>query len=134
VGKASLEPDFILKYRDSTYKLVELERPSKLVATQQGQPRADFTQASFQIAEWRAYIANHYELIKDRFPGISTSTSAILVIGRSTENAFGGGRKIHEYKATLRTLLSNTEVFTYDELWERANEAYTRLVSLVPHL
>jgi hypothetical protein len=134
VGKAHLEPDFILKYRDGTYKLVEIERPGELIATQQGQPRAAFTQASFQIAEWRAYIANHYDLLKDRFPGISTSTGAILVIGRSTEKAFGGGRKVHEYKATLRGWLSNTELFTYDELLERANETYTRLVSLSPHL
>ena len=131
-GKAYLEPDFVLKFPDGTYRLVELERPSKMIATKEGHPRAQFSQASFQIAEWREFIANHYELIRGRFPGIATSTGAMLIIGRSTEEALGGPRNVREYKATLRMLLTNTDIYTYDELWQRANEAYIRLVSLSP--
>src|SRR5262249_36017811 len=132
LGKAYVEPDFILKYADGSYKLVELERPSKDIATRQGHPRSEFTQASFQIAEWRHFIANHYNLIKSDFTGISANPSALLIISRSTAKSFGTGRRIHEYKALLRSFLPNTEVLTYDDLLDRAKQAHARLSTLSP--
>lgn len=71
LGKKYVEPDFIIRYPGNVYKLVELERPGKAVATKKGHPRAEVSQAAFQIAEWETYILNHYEAIKQRFPGIA---------------------------------------------------------------
>jgi len=51
IGKTSLEPDFLIRYPDRSYKLIEIERLSKNVATAQGQPRAEIAQAVFQCAE-----------------------------------------------------------------------------------
>jgi Shedu protein SduA, C-terminal len=130
LGKAYVEPDFILKYPDNTYKLVELERPSKEIATAQGHPRSSFTQAAFQIAEWRHFIANHYERIKEIFPGISNNPGALLVIGRSTEQNIGSLQNLLDYKAMLRAYLPNTDVYTYDDLLRRAEHAYIRLQAL----
>src|SRR5205823_4283323 len=56
LDKEYVEPDFLIRYPGNSYKLVELERPDKLMATKQGQPRAEVTQAAFQIAEWKDYI------------------------------------------------------------------------------
>jgi hypothetical protein len=130
LGKAYVEPDFILNYADGTYKLIELERPNKDVATKQGHPRGEFTQASFQIAEWRHFIAIHYELIKAKFPGISLNPGAMLVISRSTTKSFGVGRRMDDYKGLLRAYLPNTEILTYDDLLDRATRAYVRLSTI----
>jgi hypothetical protein len=130
LGKTYVEPDFILKYADGSYRLVELERPSKDIATNQGHPRSAFTQASFQIAEWRHFIANYYDQIKTSFPGISNNPSALLIISRSSEKSVGLGRKVNDYKAMLRAYLPNTDIMTYDDLLERAKHAYVRLQTL----
>src|SRR5205823_4083661 len=74
-GKMHVEPDFIVVERltsGPTYRLIEIERPGKQLATQVGHARAALTQAAWQIGEWKAYIANHYALIQDEFPGITT--------------------------------------------------------------
>jgi hypothetical protein len=92
LGKTYVEPDFIIRFPGRRYRLVELERPGKRVATVQGQPRAEVTQATFQIAEWRAYVANHYDIIRAEFPGISTACSATVIISRSSQGFLGAGR------------------------------------------
>jgi hypothetical protein len=130
LGKAYVEPDFVIRYPGNAYRLVELERPGKLVATASGQPRADVTQATFQIAEWRAYIANHYDQLRELFPGISSNNSATVVISRGNARAFGAGRDMTKYKELLRAQFAGIEVLTYDDLIERAREAYARMASL----
>jgi len=130
LGKKYVEPDFILCYSGQTYKLVELERPNKLIATAKGQPRAELTQAVFQIGEWKAYIAKHYDRIKDRFPGISTGHVAVVIISRTSALAFGDGRDVLKYKELLRSTYGSIDVWTYDDVLERAREAYVQLASL----
>ncbi len=85
-GKTFVEPDFVLRYPNNEYRLVELERPSKPLATKRGETRAGVTQATYQIAEWRHYIAEHYAEIQDRFPGIGH------VLSRSWSSAAQPGR------------------------------------------
>jgi antiviral defense system Shedu protein SduA len=128
--KEYVEPDFVLRYSDGSYRLVELERPSKLLATGQGQPRAEVNQAAFQIAEWRAYIANHYELIKKHFPGIAIRQSATIVISSSSTQSYGERRDPKKYKELLATQYPGLDILTYDELLDRTRAAYTRLASL----
>ncbi len=125
-----MEPDFIIRYPGNSYQLVELERPSKLAATKEGQPRAELTQATFQIAEWKAYIANHADSIRARFPGIALSHTAMVVIGRSTAESFGAARDPGAYRQLLRAQYPEIDFFTYDDLLERARQAYARLSSL----
>lgn len=130
LGKAYVEPDFILKFPGRVYKLVELERPAKQIGTAQGQPRAEMNQAAFQIAEWRAYIRNHYELIKGEFPGIAHANDGVVVISRTSEASFGRDRDPQAYKELLRAQYPDTEILTYDDLLERAQQALVRLSSL----
>jgi hypothetical protein len=133
LGKSYVEPDFVLKYPDGSYRLVELERPNKELATAQGQPRAGVNQAAFQIGEWRTYIANHYDLLKAEYPGISVRQSATIVIGRSSSAGVGLGRSLQQYKELLASQYPTVDVLTYDELLDRARHAYAGLTSLAVH-
>lgn len=131
LGKKYVEPDFIIKYPGNKYKLVELERPSKMMATNQGQPRCEVTQSAFQIAEWKHYIFNHYELIKDKFPGISVPTNCLsmVVISRETKVNFGKYNNPADFME-LVNLQNSCEILVYDDLLKKAKQAYDRLCSL----
>jgi hypothetical protein len=128
--KEYVEPDFLIQYSGNAYKLVELERPGKLMATKQGQPRAEVTQAAFQIAEWKDYIAHHYGLLKERYPGISISCSTTLVISRASERSFGSGHDIRRYLVLIKSQLKADEILLYDDLLDRAKQTYVRLSNL----
>ena len=130
VGKEYVEPDFIVCYPNNSYKLIELESPSKNLGTERGEPRADVTQAAFQIAEWKTYILKHYDRIREEFPGISLDHRTMIVISRATEKSVGPGRGVQEYLELVKNQLKVDEVFTYDDLAMRATSAYARLSAL----
>jgi Shedu protein SduA, C-terminal len=126
LGKKYVEPDFLIRYPGQRYRLVELERPSKGLATIRGEPRSGVTQAAWQIGEWKDYIQNHYDLLRERYPGISSMPRTQVVISRSAvENS--GVTDVNRYLAMLRQDLAVDEIITYDLLVEQAREAYARL-------
>jgi hypothetical protein len=129
LGKEYVEPDFIMCRPGHQYLLVELERPAKRVTTKAGQPTADVTQAAFQTAVWQTYIQDHYDLIKTDFPGISGACESLIVISRATERSFGAGRRKEERMRDLRNLYK-AQVLVYDDLLERARQAYAAIVAL----
>jgi hypothetical protein len=130
LGKSYVEPDFVIKYVGNKYKLIELEKPGKHIATVQGQSTSGVSQAAFQIAEWDAYICNHYDCIKEQFPGISIHRSKMIVIGRKTEKSIGAGRDVKKYMELLSKQYSCEEVCTYDDLLDRAKQAHVALTAL----
>jgi len=131
LGKEYVEPDFIVIYPENSYKLVEIEKPSKKIATQQGQPRHEVSQSAFQIAEWTTYIHKHYDQLKANYPGIVINCKTMIVISRISEENFGAGRDVHKYMELIKGQFSVDEVLTYDDLLQRARDAYLRLSSLV---
>jgi hypothetical protein len=133
IGKIYVEPDFIVTYPDQSYKLVELERAAKNVATLQGQPRAEVGQAAFQTAEWVHYIREHYAEVKDRYPGIHTKYKTSLIMSRSSQSSFKGIDDMNRYKELIIQQYSLDEMLTYDDLFERACAAYTVLTGLSPY-
>lgn len=133
IGKAYVEPDFIISYADQSYKLVELERASKNIATKQGQPRAEVNQAAFQTAEWVHYIREHYNRIRERYPGIHTKYKTSLIMSRSTQSSFINAIEINRYKELIIQQYNIDEFLTYDDLFDRACTAYTILTGLSPH-
>jgi hypothetical protein len=134
IGKKYLEPDFLVTYPDQSYKLIELERASKIIATKQGQPRAEMTQAAFQIAEWRHYIKSHYSSIKDRYPGIQSKCKSLIIISRRSQKMFGGIEDQKQYVELIMEEYRVDEVLTYDDLFERACFAYYQLTGLNPSI
>jgi hypothetical protein len=129
-GKTYVEPDFIIRYPNQTYKLVEIERPDHRIATSVGHPRAAVNHAAFQFAEWKDYLLRHYNLVKSQYPGISTGLNGMIVIGRDTERSFGTASSKEQYISMLRQMYSVEDVFTFDDLVQRARGAISRLASL----
>lgn len=129
-GKAYVEPDFLLRYPGHTYKLVELERPEHVLATQGGQQRAEVSHAVFQIAEWRDFIGHHYEVLKEAFPDITSDCPGLVIISRDTENRFESPEELARYLGILRTQYHALEVVTYDGLLTRARVALAQLSAL----
>lgn len=129
LGKKYVEPDFIIRYPGSKYKLVELERPGKHIATKQGQTRSEVNQATFQIAEWITYIQDYSHFIKNKYPNILSHHSAMVVISRRTEKSFGSERNITNYMKIVSNQY-RCEVCLYDDLLDRAKQAHAALVSL----
>jgi hypothetical protein len=120
-GKSRLEPDFIIRYPGNRFKLVEIEKPGKQIATKQGHPTSQFTQAAWQLGEWEHYIQNYPHLLKEKYPGIPTHRSFMLVIGRRISS---------EYMELLPKKFPHDEVFTYDDLLDKAKQAHAALVAL----
>jgi Domain of unknown function (DUF4263) len=130
IKKQSLEPDFVVRYLGDIYMLVEIERPSKLLGTAHGEPRHDVSQAAFQLTEWRDFIDHHYDMIKDKFPHITSKCKGLIVIGRSRSQSIGRGIDLASYKRLLAKTYPYSEVYTYDDLLLRAKMAYDRLCAL----
>jgi hypothetical protein len=130
LGKAYVEPDFVIRYPENTYKLVELEKPSHELATKRGDPRSALTHAAFQIGEWKHYIANHYAEIQNDFPGIAGSYRTMVIISRAIQAYLGSTDDVHTYLSLVRQQLNVDEIFTYDDLITRAKTALVQLASL----
>jgi hypothetical protein len=130
LGKAYVEPDFIWKYPNNTYKLIELEKPGHILDTREGHPRAAVTHGAFQIAEWKQYINRYYNLISSRYPGIAGSYTGALIIGRETERHIGNDTGVNDYMDLLRQQFAVEEVLTYDDLVHRARAAIAQLQAL----
>ena len=128
LGKKYVEPDIIIRYPGNKYKLVELEKPSKHWGIKQGQTTSELNQAAFQCNEWDYYIRNHYELIKDKYPGISNQRSYMVVIGRKTE-AHVGGRNPEEYRHYIASQYP-CEVCFYEDLLDKAKQVHAVLTRL----
>lgn len=130
IGKTYVEPDFIIRYPDGTYKLVELERAAKLIKTRAGHPRQDIGQAAFQVAEWKSYISEHYNLLRDRYPNISSRCPSMVVISRDRQSGFSSREEIERYIATLKNQYNIDEILTYDDVLKRARILHAKLSNL----
>lgn len=131
VEKTKLQPDFIIRYQDNKYKLVEIEKPEKPIATKQGRPTSKLEEPAFQIAEWEDYIDEHYELIKDKYPGIfnQKNRTRMIVIGRRSEISQKYGDPV-KYMKLISRKFSCEEVYTYDDLLDKAKQAFENLKAL----
>lgn len=129
-GKKYVEPDFIIRYPGNKYKLVELEKPEKRIATKQGQQTCDVTQAEFQTKEWEDYLCTYTECVRDEYPGITKSRSYLVVLGRRNERSIGIGRDPATYMGLINSNYPHEEICTYDDLLDRAKQAHSALVSL----
>ena len=120
----------MVKYPNDTYRIVEIERPSKRLATVNGQPRSEMTQAAYQISEFRDYIQHHYDLLATQYPGISAGCTYSLIVGRTTEARIRSQNDPRRYLRVLCQTYSADEILTYDDLLNRACAAQALLASL----
>lgn len=130
LGKTKLQPDFIIRYPDQSYKMIEIERPTKAIATAQGQPRAEVGQAVFQTAEWKHYVKTHYQIIKDRYPGIQSKCKTAVIMSRFQQEKFSNISGMREYMGLIMEQYKIDEFLTFDDLLDRAVTAYVLLSGL----
>lgn len=74
------EPDFLIRRADDTYCVVEIECPSKMLLTQAGQLSAEATHAEKQATDYRAFLNERVNEVRQHFPGYR-GASCLVVVG-----------------------------------------------------
>jgi hypothetical protein len=129
-GKKYLEPDFIVLSPSGSYRLIEIERASKNLATKAGHARQDLAQAAFQIAEWKQFIAQNYHVLEDRYPNISENSPSAIILSRSTQNGFESDVARLSKVDQLKRQFNVDEILTYDDVLKNARSLYDKLSNL----
>ncbi len=129
-GKTYVEPDFIVVSPSGSYRLIEIERASKNLATKAGHARQDLTQAAFQIAEWKQFIAQNYHVLEDRFPNISENSPSAIILSRTTQIGFESDAALRNKVDQLRRQFNVDEILTYDDVLKNARSLYDKLSNL----
>lgn len=102
--------------------LIEIERPDKKIFRSDGVPRAEFTQASNQLAQWRTWFSHsenvltfirEYGIPEDIARRRSMKLSMILIYGRRTE--FESDSVKSNQRSSLMTG-SDEELISFDRL------------------
>ncbi|AKO97250.1 hypothetical protein MALG_02082 [Marinovum algicola DG 898] len=129
-GKTYVEPDFIVASPSGSYRLIEIERASKNLATKAGHARQDLAQAAFQIAEWKQFIAQNYHVLEDRFPNISENSPSAIILSRASQNGFESEASLHRKVDQLKRQFNVDEILTYDDVLKNARSLYDKLSNL----
>ncbi|MEE8261137.1 MAG: Shedu anti-phage system protein SduA domain-containing protein [Gammaproteobacteria bacterium] len=124
-GFHSHEPDFMwIASHSGTWfpTLIEIERPSKRLFTKSGQPRAEFTQARTQLAQWRSWFQSPtnvqqfmdlYGLPPEWREFRSSRLHMILIYGRREE--FATSPRISKLRSSLMPS-ADEELMSFDRL------------------
>lgn len=129
-GKTYVEPDFIVATPSGSYRLIEIERASKNLATKAGHARQDLAQAAFQIAEWKQFIAQNYHVLEDRFPNISENSPSAIILSRYSQNRFESEASLRRKVDQLKRQFNVDEILTYDDVLRTARSLYDKLSNL----
>lgn len=128
VPKASLGgesyPDFFMILHDSSYVIVEIEKPGVKLFTQIGDPKAEFTHAQQQIRDYLQWAIEDKEYLRKRgFPNLTANNvRGLLVIGRSSDLKAKELAKLEGLNAEVR---GKYEIKTFDRILEE-NEAWLK--------
>ncbi len=122
-------PDFLYIARDSATVyaiLIEIESPHKRWATKSGQPSADFTQATTQIADWKSWFQNPlntarfyelYQIPQDWVRFRNFEQRYILIFGRRGDPTLTP--QFNAKRSTLQRV--NESYMTFDRLRPNGN-------------
>jgi hypothetical protein len=113
--------DFVLDMGNEEYVLVEIEAATRPLYTRDGNASAEFNHAVQQVEDWRTWIADASEYIRQRLPGI-VEPECWVVIGRRPNDEDSRKR----WSRRQRTL-ARIKVFTYDDLVDKAMRQLTTL-------
>ncbi len=113
-----------------SYRLIEIERASKNLATKAGHARQDLAQSAFQIAEWKQFIAQNYHVLENTFPNISENSPSAIILSRSTQNGFDSQVALRAKVDQLKRQFNVDEILTYDDVLKNARSLFDKLSSL----
>ena len=77
-------PDFIVRRKDDTYLIIEIECPSKLLITSANQLSADATHAAMQAIDYAAFLVERYPEAQKHFPNFR-SPDCLVIIGTESQ-------------------------------------------------
>jgi len=122
-------PDYIAKYRDDTYLLIEVERPSKpIFVGEDTRPSYQLTQAVNQVSVWDEIIRSFGNYLKE-YPGLRNHHS-IIIIGRERAQKFESPKMFRQELNRVNQLYTGISVITFDDLVERAQIAVAKIKAL----
>lgn len=122
-------PDYIAKYRDDTYMLIEIERPDKPIFVGNDiQPSHQLTQAINQVSIWDEIIRSFGNYLVE-YPGIRNHTS-LVVIGREHCRKFSSMEEFRTELNRINQLHNRINVITFDDLVERAEVAIAKIAAI----
>ena len=106
--------DFVFREPSNDYLLVEIESPLREMFRKDGQQRQELTHAINQIADWRVFIENNLQTVREDIglTEISANPRSLIVIGRSATLSEADRLKL----ATLQGQTPRLRIMTYDEL------------------
>lgn len=122
-------PDYIAKYRDDTYVLIEIERPDKPIFVGKDiQPSHELTQAINQVSVWDEIVRSFGNYVS-KFPGIRNHRS-LVVIGREHCSKFNSPEEFRTELNRINQQCNRINVITFDELVERARLAIAKITAI----
>jgi hypothetical protein len=106
--------DFVFREPSNDYLLVEIESPLRELFRKDGQQRQELTHAFNQVIDWRVFIENNLQIVREDIGlvDISANPRSLIVIGRSATLDDANRRKL----ATLQGQIPRLRILTYDEL------------------
>ena len=78
------EPDFVIRRRDDSYLIVEIEKPSKQLVTAALQVSADVTQAVTQAMQYRRFLVERFRDAAQSFPNFQDPETLVVIGLEST--------------------------------------------------
>jgi len=110
-------PDFLLILHDSSYLLVEIEKPSVRLFNKMGDPTYELTHAQQQIRDYLRWAIEEKEFLRKRgCPNISAdNTKGLVVIGKSSNLTTKELSKLENINAEVR---SRYLIKTFDKILE----------------
>jgi hypothetical protein len=122
-------PDYIARYRDDTYLLIEVERPSKpIFVGHESQPSHELTQATNQVSQWSEIIRSFGNYLT-KYPGIRNHRK-LIIIGRENVGRFESPEEFRSELNRINQDHEDTTIITFDELVERNRVAIARIKAI----
>lgn len=123
-GSESRRPDFLICY-SKNYVLIELEKPTKRLCTQNGEQSSELTQVVTQIADWIHIIRNSVDL-QLKYDGIRDNCDYIIIAGRKSDDA-----SFNIFMNRFKDTHKDITLYTYDDFIEILERYIERLEKLI---
>jgi hypothetical protein len=118
-------PDFVVRRLDDEYLVVEIEKTSDRLFTQEGNIHHELAEPLRQIRDFQSWVDDHGAYARSKYPGIKRPYG-VIVIGKD-ELLGTGGRNILMRENLQRR--AEVQILTYDDLLNRATRIYENLLA-----
>jgi hypothetical protein len=118
------QTDFVVKRINNEYVLVEVEKSTDKIFTENGGFHSDLTGSIRQVRDFQSWISDHIEYARSKLAEIRRP-EGLLVIGRRKDWTPQMIRSLDEENFSRR---GHIKIVTYDELLEQAKVIYKNML------